>query len=486
MQQDQPPPDYFEIVNDVQTASLDDRNTAAAASSGVAGIHDVETQRPDNHDQVPATVETVRQLHNLIQDTVKYLKHPRGFEGAQNATNSYRGLLDVLYKQKKLPFGFTKIIIYKLTLLIYFLTNFIYSIAAVSVQGEHVAHYIIYVLISLTGLLFETIVIAVDVHGATRQGMPVQTDTQPREAWAANAGIRRDYPRKAKSVLIDYVLLSLGEFLIYPILICTMYGFINERAWRFDNGISGFNFLFFLYSVIMDLVFMKIYMIWAVIRIIQATHRQYRIPWEWKRCFTPVYLTIPFAILTALTQWFMIGIIGVRIYVDNFNPENYGSIPNTGDYMVAPFTGYMIGFTLCLPLLSSIVYILLNKHWFYEIYTVIHQSTTGRAESRTSQLSWNMKLLAFARDPLACLSIINLMVLFMVFTVGVYLPDYGYEVATSARDAVEGLGTCFIILFLLSNVQAAIIFTIMLLTIVTMSLCVLCIVSACLYSHKSE
>ena len=470
---EQPPPDYFEVVNPVQPPNEAVNNHNAAV---------IAWEAAGSHDEIP--VETaVRRVYNVIQDTIKYLKHPSRFEGSPSGPNCLKGFLDVMSEQKKLPFGFTKVIIYNLILLVYYFTNFIYSIVAVSVQGDHIVHYIFYLLISLTGLLFEAVVITVDVREALHHNTSVQTEHQ-------NAG-QQNYCRKAQSVFIDYVLLSLGEFLIYPTLICTLYGVINERAWRFDNGISGCNFLFFLYSVIMDVMFTKIHAIWLVIRIIRATHKKYGKPWECKSCFTPVYLTVPFVIMTALTHWVMIGIIGVRIYIDNFTPDRDtgNNIPNTGDYRVTPFTGYMIGFSLCLPAFSPAVYILLNKLWFYEVYTVSQQSNTNRTESTAPQLSWNIKLFASARDPLAYVTVINLMVLFIVFVVGAYLSDYDStdcEVSQNARNAIQGLGPCFIVFFLISNLQAAIAFTIIVLTVVTMLLCMLCTVCACLYSRDSE
>ena len=160
-------------------------------------------------------------------------------------------------------------------------------------------------------------------------------------------------------------------------LICVMYGFINERSWQYDNGISGCNFILLVHSVIMDAVYMKFYMIFLVIKVVCISYAKYDelaqpIEVEWKRCFTTVYLSILLAIATALTHWLMTAIIGVRIYVDAFSTkkdDTNSSIPDTGDYRVAPLTGYMIG---CAILLSWITYIIINKLWFYKVYSAIH------------------------------------------------------------------------------------------------------------------
>ena len=118
---------------------------------------------------------------------------------------------------------------------------------------------------------------------------------------------------------------------------------------------------------------MKFYVIWLMVRIVQASYAKYDelvrpTEVEWKRFFTPVYLSIPFAVVTALTHWLMTGLIGIRIYVDNFTLDKddiNSSILDTGDYRVTPFTRYMIACTIYLPIVSWITYIIINKVWFY-------------------------------------------------------------------------------------------------------------------------
>ena len=55
------------------------------------------------------------------------------------------------------------------------------------------------------------------------------------------------------------------------------------------------------------------------------------------------------------------------------------------------------------------------------------------------------------------------MVSFIAFCVGIYLPDYDsseHEVDANARNVAEILGVVFIIIFLLCNIQATVIFAI--------------------------
>ena len=70
------------------------------------------------------------------------------------------------------------------------------------------------------------------------------------------------------------------------------------------------------------------------------------------------------------------------------------------------------------------------------------------------------KFLTFVKDPLAYIAVVFLIGPFVAFTVGACLPDYDstdYEVSQSSRNALQGLGACFIITFLISNLQVTII-----------------------------
>ena len=395
-------------------------------------------------------------------------------EWFQNATNTFSGFINIMHDKKKPPLRFAQNTIYKLGLCVYFFINVIYSIVATSVQRGQLPYHLMYVFISFIGFVIE---LGVIIIVTTRKCFPDRRDD-------------RETRSKEISVLVDYVLSSIGEFLIYPTLICVMYGFINERSWQFDNGISRCNLILLVYSVIMDALYMKFYVIWLVIRIVQASYDKHDelvgpTKVDWKRYFTPVYLSIPLAFTTALTHWLMTGIIGVRIYVDNFTLDKdntNSSIPDTGDYRVAPLTGYMIVCTIYLPIVSWITYIILNKLWFYEVYSAINQLKPVvnhmQPQDRWAQntYEWNEKLADFIKDPLAYISIVFLIVSFIAFTVGTYLPDYDspeYEVASSARGFIQALGAFFILSFLLSNLQATIIVAITVLVIVTFILIVL-------------
>ena len=401
--------------------------------------------------------------------------------GKLNASYSFSGFIDILYKNKKLPWSCEKNLLYKAGLFVYFSANLVYSIIAAVIQKEDLVFHLIYIIISLIGFVSTLGVMYMHIKKLCIRDNNTEDETELLNSMDAHIGRVRGDQHKAKRVAVDYVLLSLGEFLIYPTLICTLYGFVNERAWRFDNGISGCYFAFLLYSVVIQFLYMNVYAILLVARIARAAYVKYDdllqpTETEWKRYITPVYLTIGLAVLTALTHWFMIGIIGVRMYVDNFTPDKddtNSSIPDMGDYKISPFTRYMIACSIYLPILSWITYIILNKSWFFEVYSAIYEMTNG-ADSMLPQDIWNKKLFAVLKDPLAYIVTMVLMLSFVAFTAGTYLVDYNimdYEVASSARNTIHIVAPYFIIFFVLSNLQAVIIFIIMLVAIVAVTLC---------------
>ena len=420
--------------------------------------------------------------------------HPTGLEARQDAvaniktvnmSSVFNGFIDILHRREELPWGYIKVILYKVGSLVYYLANFVYSIVLIVTQRKS-AFYFTYMAISFTGLFFTIILMTLNFYIKKYSTLSINnTEEETTLLDNANEGTHtnqlqennntvehiQDNPRKIKRVLVDYVLLSLGEFLIYPTLVCTLYGFINERAWRFDNGISICNFIFFLYSVIMNALYMKFFVILQVIRVVRATHDKYfrsdfwDTEFKWKETFNPLHSTILLAILTAVTHWFMLGIVGVRIYVDNFTPDKddtNSSIPNTGDYMVTRLTWYMIACTVYLPIVSWVIYIILNKSFFYKIYSTISGNANNDMPTYNSwdnswDDSWNKTL---PTNFIAYLVVIILILFiliapFIAFTVGAYLPDYDcsdYEVAPSARNTIiRVLGPCFIISFLLAN-----------------------------------
>ena len=119
----------------------------------------------------------------------------RTITGVKNASNSFSGFLDVLYEQQKLPSGSIQHMIYAIGLAVYYIANFIYSIVAISVQRENLAYHLVYIIISLIGVvfvIFATIFYVREQFIRSRE-MGDDDTTQDRTNQVANT----DQPRQA-------------------------------------------------------------------------------------------------------------------------------------------------------------------------------------------------------------------------------------------------------------------------------------------------
>lgn len=379
-----------------------------------------------------------------------------------------------------------------------------YQIIAFGIQGRHIAYYITYILISVIGLIHGLYEVISDLYikvkhwnKRRKQLREISPEDRPNQvAWTTIIVEPLDltYNQKALKALKEYVLHSVGEFLLSPIVVLSLYGFINEKSWKFGDGIAGLNFVMFLYTMGMDAFYGKFYIIWLIQKLIRISYSKYddlrdeskdKRSKAW-RYISPIYLTIPFSILIAIAHWLIIGIIAVRISADNFSTEKDSSDtePLTGNYNVSPFTLYMIICSLYLPIASWIVYILLNKYWFLQVYSLINQFSSTEAEF-ISTMPLSVKLFAFLRDPIAYVAVVLLMGPFIAFTVGAFLPDYdNYELASGTSNAAGGLGISFITAFLLANLQATIIFTILLIIIIVMLTILVRLILACIFAPE--
>ena len=125
-----------------------------------------------------------------------------------NTSHSFSGFIDVMHDKKKLPWDWSKVIIYKVGLLVYYFANFIYSIVAAAVQREPFVFYLVYMIVSFIGFLFKLVVIIVHIKKQCTQSSDDRTSlldsnygvthtNQPHEAHSAVTQVP-DNSHKAK------------------------------------------------------------------------------------------------------------------------------------------------------------------------------------------------------------------------------------------------------------------------------------------------
>ena len=358
-------------------------------------------------------------------------------------------------------------------LFIYFLGTFIYSIVRFAVNQDPMVYNIVCNVVSFIGLIIASCALAYTLYKhctiELHRGIRVHPENYEQD---------EDFDT---CTLKELALDIFKESLIYPSVICILYGFINERSWQFDNALGGINFLMFLFSLCYDALYIRLKYVWTMQKVISSLCCESD---EIKcKCCLSLFSLIPHLFLFILTHWLTLAIIGTRIYVDNFSTEidlgsgsetsdyplqsiyadNFteGNVSETGGYKITPYTGYMISCGIYLPIASVIVFFILSRGWF-----------SDDVDSTCEEI------FHFLRDPPAYIATIFLMVPFVAFCVGIYLPDYDssvFEVDANARDAVEILGMAFIITFLLFNIKATVLFAIII-VIVGIIVVILCLI----------
>ena len=76
-------------------------------------------------------------------------------------------------------------------LLIYYLVNFIYSVIATGIQGDHIGYHLTYLFTSLIGLAYELTNVLIDVRKQVMQckrNRVGNKETRPRQGWAEDEG----------------------------------------------------------------------------------------------------------------------------------------------------------------------------------------------------------------------------------------------------------------------------------------------------------
>ena len=150
----------------------------------------------------------------------------------------------------------------------------------------------------------------------------------------------------------EFVIDSIGELFIYPSIICSLYGFINEKGWELHSTIAKFDLALLIYAIVTDMVYTKLNYIFLLIRVIRISYKAQEEDGTVKvdcvvKYFSPLSLAIPYAFAVIIIHWLMLAIIGIRIYVDNFTTvksvfRNFENESSSGNYKSSPMTRYMI------------------------------------------------------------------------------------------------------------------------------------------------
>ena len=277
--------------------------------------------------------------------------------------------VDLLSAAKKLPDSVGFRLTYRLLLLAFFLFQFLYPAIVFAVEQENVSFNVVCMLISFLGLLtqlFGLRKLYLDIKKCFKYCVGCKRgEENPDEENCCNNEIECT-SGPCGSIFNEFVTSFIGEFLIYPSMICNLIGFINGRSWEMNNTLDGFDTVLMGISVATDLVFAKWQYVIQATRAIHATYKKYDDSRgyhlscrEWRDdrlCTPPSYLPI-YCFLLSVMHLAMLGSISFRIYADNFygEPTNTTAVingtlenvtiyvaPEEGSYRLVGYTVYMI------------------------------------------------------------------------------------------------------------------------------------------------
>jgi len=453
----------------------------------MAQVSEINAQEPESQEETKHQQEDADDpsILDSVFDIIYGTEHSVTLSDVKEGA---RGLLDIMIKQRKFPCGSKVRLLYKFGLFIFYLVNFVYPIVIFAIEGKNLGYNIVCTIISFIGLVSEfskevvpyvyhtiknwrrersrkwTVENLENIPAPLESGLgvrDVENITPQEEVDVKNNP--QNYVQKAKSVFKDFIIDSLGELLIYPSIICSLYGFINERGWEFGSTIAVIDFALLIYSVIMDVIYTKINYVWLVLKIVRSSFKVYD-EFESRKmgcplkCLSPFSLIVPYAIILVISHWLMLAIIGVRIYVDNF-AEIAGegdSEVETGTYKSTHLTRYMIFCGVYLPFASAISYIIINKYWFVTIFKSVKDGQIEVPRFSNGELCHG--LCHFLGQPSAYFALVILTLPFVPFVFGIFFFDYNssdYQLTDDIRTTEFYLGVLFLGFFLISNIQVA-------------------------------
>ena len=475
-----------EIQEEVKRHShLNDSGSGETAPSDFIIGEDIMLLLHDENDD--AANEEVITHHDKQQDNEMYPKNFEDFFPASFTKEGCMVCLNRISQQRKCCCGNKVNLLLKINLLVFYLIYFILQTVVFAIENEYPVHNTVSCITSFTGLLYESCVIAVPYlyqiikrkyckqsQSENDKEMSMMTheneknvssnsevtettsitndesmphDFEVTETASITVNKRDPYnSRNLKYIIAREFLIDLpGELLLYPSIICSLYGFLNERSWDSGNTAAIIYFVMLIYSGVMDAIYTKFTYMVFLARIIHKITKEVRNLYERKKRdrIDSSYLLGFFALLLMLTHWLMLAVTGVRIYVDNIT---------TGSYESSAFTSYMIFCGLYLPIVSIVVHFLLNRNQYLQIFWLV--------KNRFYTFPNSLNLFACLKDWFSYVAVAFLIVPFIPFAVGSFLPDNNNSEPVP-RDTARGLGVCVIIFFLLSNFQAAILFTLL-------------------------
>ena len=334
---------------------------------------------------------------------------------------------------------------WKLSLLIFYTFLLLYPLITFLVERQYVLYNLVCIAIGAIGFglqIFEFDQLYFDLKGiCCGSGISENNETCKCKVLCSRCNC---FPSEVNELISIFV----NEILLYAAVVCTIMGVINERTWEFKSTLNYLDCILLVYSILMEILVPRLYYIRWITGAISKLLTEYfdarnmnkfvcSCSGMCSRYVTPLSYTPMFVILVIMLQFFMLVVISIRIYADNYfaktkttiNGTEYTEetmIPEEGMYHVRRYTWYTIIGGIVVPLLSVVTYFIINQYWLWQPLQYTGQHTSGFVpqNSMIGTMSYADKLMIFAFDPIAWVAMILLLASFIAFCVFAGGSDY--------------------------------------------------------------
>lgn len=255
-----------------------------------------------------------------------------GRESLQGRINNYlhdspsemrqsgKKLVAIIVSTDSIPLGRRVRWFYNLFLIIFYMINLVYTSVMFVIKRQHAAYNGVYITISAIGILLKlviaphlrnciiycrhtaeqrspnertsllshtkegygTVQTGCTTEGQTDRTAEEQTNTQTDRTTEGQTNTQNDLIEHSKKrdtciTVTDYIFFVAGEVLIYLSMIYSLYGFIDERGWKFNRAFAELDFALLMYNIATDMIYAKMVLIVGLVKaLILIDHEQHQ------------------------------------------------------------------------------------------------------------------------------------------------------------------------------------------------------------------
>ena len=243
----------------------------------------------------------------------------------------------------------------------------------------------------------------------------------------------------------------ISDSLVFPSVICSLLGFINDRTWELKTGLDYFDFGLFILGVLLDIMLVKGKLIWKYLGFIYFVKIELRNKGKSLGkcpCCNSYSITLFYLALREIMHITMFGMVSCKLYADNYSTSS-GKLAEESYIRIEGETWFAIIATWYMPTVSFIYFIIINIFMYYRSAYVLSQEEHDDTDVRVST---DLLLCSCIRNPCAILLIYIVLPTYIAFNVTANAEDD--DVPRALSDAWGFFQLVFNISFIIAHIQA--------------------------------